>query len=247
MYSIHELAVLSGVSKRTLRYYHELNLLLPEQVTDKGYRVYTTKQVDQLQQILFYKQFGFSLEQIKQLLVEEEENKNKMLEQQYRRLKAEKEHLDTLLQTLSKTIEYQKGEIFMTDQEKFLGLKAQRLQDYEMHYETESRERYGDQLVDQTKEKFSRLTLEAYQTSEAIENQLILYLQQASLTDKEKQEVVALHAKWLTQSAPFYTTEYHRQLAELYRLDDRFQSYYDQKAGDGAAKRLSSIIKEILI
>lgn len=154
MYSIHELALLSGVSKRTLRYYHELNLLLPEQVTDKGYRLYGTKQVDQLQHILFYKQFGFSLEEIKKLLAEEADERNERLEKQYQRLKEEKERLDSLIQTLSKTIEYQKGAICMTDQEKFLGLKEQRLREYETHYEMESRERYGDQLVDQTKEKF---------------------------------------------------------------------------------------------
>ena len=52
---IHELAKLSGVSTRTLRYYDEIGLLVPLKKEDTGYRVYNQQQIDRLQQILFYR------------------------------------------------------------------------------------------------------------------------------------------------------------------------------------------------
>ena len=50
---IHELANLSGVSKRTLRYYDEIGLLVPEKNEETAYRIYSQQHIDRLQQILF--------------------------------------------------------------------------------------------------------------------------------------------------------------------------------------------------
>mgnify|MGYP002513692382 CR=1 FL=1 len=64
-YKIKELAELSGVSARTLRYYDQIGLLKPERQEDNGYRLYGEAQVDRLQQILFYRQLGMPLEEIR--------------------------------------------------------------------------------------------------------------------------------------------------------------------------------------
>lgn len=55
-YSIKKLSETAGVSTRTLRYYDEIGLLKPARVSSSGYRIYGKKQVDILQQILFYKE-----------------------------------------------------------------------------------------------------------------------------------------------------------------------------------------------
>lgn len=55
-YSIKKLAKLAGVSTRTLRYYDEIKLLSPERISSNDYRVYRQKEVDRLQQILFYRE-----------------------------------------------------------------------------------------------------------------------------------------------------------------------------------------------
>jgi DNA-binding transcriptional MerR regulator len=57
-YKINQLAQISGVTTRTLRYYDEMGLLSPERVSTNGYRVYRQEQVDKLQQILFYRELG---------------------------------------------------------------------------------------------------------------------------------------------------------------------------------------------
>lgn len=59
-YTIATLAELSGVTTRTLRYYDQIGLL-PAQRSSNGKRTYDASSVDMLQQILFYRNLGFSL------------------------------------------------------------------------------------------------------------------------------------------------------------------------------------------
>ena len=63
-YTVNKLAKMSGVSGRTLRYYDEIGLLKPARINSSGYRIYGEKQVDLLQQILFYRELELSLEEI---------------------------------------------------------------------------------------------------------------------------------------------------------------------------------------
>lgn len=67
-YTVQELAKLSGVSIRTLRYYDEIGLLKPAFIGDNKYRYYQKKQLLLLQQILFFKELGFELKQIQKIV-----------------------------------------------------------------------------------------------------------------------------------------------------------------------------------
>ena len=67
-YSVKQMAEMSGVSVRTLHFYDETGLLKPAFCRANGYRVYEEAQVLTLQQILFYRELGFELKQIKQIL-----------------------------------------------------------------------------------------------------------------------------------------------------------------------------------
>jgi DNA-binding transcriptional MerR regulator len=60
-YTVKKLAELSGVSVRTLHYYDEIGLLRPAYCGENKYRYYEKEQLLVLQQILFYRQLGFSL------------------------------------------------------------------------------------------------------------------------------------------------------------------------------------------
>ena len=57
-YAVQKLAVLAGISTRTLRYYDEIGILTPARISSSGYRIYGQKEVDRLQQILFYRELG---------------------------------------------------------------------------------------------------------------------------------------------------------------------------------------------
>ena len=61
-YTVQKLSKLAGISTRTLRYYDEIGILKPLRISSSGYRIYGKKEVDALQQILFYRELGLSLE-----------------------------------------------------------------------------------------------------------------------------------------------------------------------------------------
>lgn len=67
-YTIQELAKLAGISARALRYYDEIGLLKPLCLNSTGYCVYGQNQVDLLQQILFYRELGMGLKDIKNII-----------------------------------------------------------------------------------------------------------------------------------------------------------------------------------
>jgi len=69
-YTVQELADMAGVSGRTLRYYDEIGILKPKRRNSSGYRIYGVAEVDELQQILFYRELDLSLEQIKDIITD---------------------------------------------------------------------------------------------------------------------------------------------------------------------------------
>lgn len=68
MKSISQVARLTCISIRTLQYYDEIGLLKPSELTASGYRLYNDEALQTLQQILFFKELGFSLKEIKEIL-----------------------------------------------------------------------------------------------------------------------------------------------------------------------------------
>lgn len=62
-FSPKDLCDITGVSLRTLHYYHEKGLLLPYQIGENGYRYYSVKDIAKLQYILFFKRVGFAIEE----------------------------------------------------------------------------------------------------------------------------------------------------------------------------------------
>ena len=94
---IYELAKLSGVSTRTLRYYDEIGLLVPLKKEDTGYRVYNQQQIDRLQQILFYRGLDMPLAQIKDILDSEKFDQLESLRHHHEVLRQKQQHVNRLL------------------------------------------------------------------------------------------------------------------------------------------------------
>ncbi len=65
---VKEVSQLTGVSVRTLHHYDDIGLLTPDGSTEAGYRLYSDDNLATLQQILFFRELGFSLKKIKELL-----------------------------------------------------------------------------------------------------------------------------------------------------------------------------------
>lgn len=243
---IKELAQLSGVSTRTLRYYDEIGLLVPRKDEHSQYRIYDEEHVDVLQQILFYRELQFSLEEIKQLLQAEDYNRISALLEHKKQLIQKKRRLNNLLTLVDRTILSIKGEIEMSNNEKFEVFKDNIIEENESKYGEELRAKYGDSVIDASNMKMKELTESQFQAAKQLEESMFARLQEAmnlgDATSSTAVEVAELHKRWLSFYWPKYSKGAHASLAQMYLYDERFTSYYDDRVGKGATQFLVEAI-----
>lgn len=125
-YTIKKLAETAGISTRTLRFYDKIALLKPAYYADNGYRYYSEKELLILQQILFFREMGFKLNDIKTIINSDEFNQVCTLNKHKEHLTAKIESLKSLVETINNTIAHLKGEIKIKDNELYLGFKDQK-------------------------------------------------------------------------------------------------------------------------
>ncbi|MGC1879238.1 MAG: MerR family transcriptional regulator [Rhabdochlamydiaceae bacterium] len=121
VYTVKKLSELSGVTIRSLHFYEEIGLLKPAYYGSNGYRYYEEKELLQLQQILFFKELGFSLKQIQKVLGRNDFDQLSALYSHRKSLSQEWEKIGLLLKTIDKTIKHLKGKKKMKDKEIFDG------------------------------------------------------------------------------------------------------------------------------
>lgn len=245
-YTIQKLAQLAGVSTRTLRYYDEVGLLKPARLSSSGYRIYGSKEVDRLQQILFYRTLDVGIDEIKQILLDPSYDELKALNQHYHKLLEKRAHLDLIIENVQLTIASKKGEKKMSNQDKFKGLKQQLLKENEQKYGDELRQTYGNKKIEASNKQFANLSEEAFnemkQLGEDILEKLSIAMQSNDPQGVLAQEVAKMHHRWLTYTWSSYSKEAHAGLAQMYVADERFTSYYDDAVCPGAAQFLCDAI-----
>lgn len=230
-YTIQKLARLAGVSSRTLRYYDEVGLLSPARVNSSGYRIYGKKEVDRLQQILFYRELGVPLEEIGRILSSDSFDELSSLQQHLAGLQARKQQLELLVANVERTIRERKGEIHMSDKEKFEGFLQKMVDDNEKKYGASIREKYGEEQVKRSNERLRNMTQEEYDNLEKLtlelNEALKLAVEQGDPGSELAQKACELHKRWLCQYWETYSKEAHKGITQMYVDDPRFAVYYD--------------------
>ena len=245
-YNISQLSKLSGVSARTLRYYDEINLLHPSRTNEAGYRFYGDKEVNLLQQILFYRERGLSLEKIRFILYDENFDMLKALNEHLTELENRMERLSKLIDTVKDTIASVKGEFIMRDSEKFEAFKKDVVDQYEKLYGEEAREKYGDSEVDMAVNKVLSLSKEDYEKFQTLGKKVLEALKaavisKASPESETGRSVASLHKEWLGYSWKDYTEQKHKGVVSLYVQDERFKKYYDREQNGCADFLLAAV------
>jgi DNA-binding transcriptional MerR regulator len=232
-YTVQKLGSLAGISTRTLRYYDEIGILKPARISSSGYRIYGQKEVDRLQQILFYRELGVSLDSIKEIVSAPSFDGANALMEHRERLLEKREQLDMLIANVDKTIALTEGRIKMSNKEKFEGFKQKMVDDNEKKYGKEIREKYGKETVEKSNAKVKNMTQEQYDEVTALTTQVTETLAQAFATGDPAgelaQKAADMHKKWLTYYWNEYSKEAHAGLAQMYVDDPRFTAYYDEK------------------
>jgi len=232
-YTVQKLACMAGVSTRTLRYYDEIGILKPARINSSGYRIYGEREVDFLQQILFYREMDLPLEEIGEIVTKPGFDKAEALADHRRKLLEKRRHLDLLISNIDKTIASIEGGIYMADKEKFEGFKKKMIEENEEKYGREGRENFGNDAVDKSNAKLMGMSEEKYAETTRLAEEIMETLNEAMKTGNPSGEIAqkaaALHKQWLMAYWDNYSEEAHAGLAQMYVADERFKAYYDKE------------------
>ena len=247
LYKVNELAKISGVSARTLRYYDGIGLLSPSRSDENEYRLYTASDAERLREILFYRELGFKLEDIGEILDTPGYDRKAAFKNHLVSLKGERNRIDALIKNLEDGIDEMEGKRKMTDKEKFNGFIKEKVEENEKKYGKEIREKYGDKTVDDSNKRVLQMNEDKWNAQERLSNEINETLAKALETGDPAGELAqracALHKEWicLFWGEEKYSKQAHKGLAEMYVADERFTAYYD-KLASGAAEFLKKAI-----
>jgi DNA-binding transcriptional MerR regulator len=233
-YTVKQLAAMSGVSVRTLHFYDETGLLEPAYCGANGYRFYEKQQLLSLQQILFYRELGFELKQIKKNLSRPDFDKVAALESHRKVLRKNLADTRKLIVTIDKTIEHLKGTKKMKSQELFVGFDPKQQATHEQYLI----DRYGEGMkegIAESKKKVENWTKANWEKSgaafdEICQDLVALIARQLSSDSPEVQDVIRRHHQWLTQFWTPTRESYagHSQMIVDSDLRKAYEAYHPQ-------------------
>ena len=118
-YTVKKVSDIAGVTIRTLHHYDEIGLLKPAAVSLAGYRLYSEEDLARLQEILFFRELGFDLKEIKAITSRFGYNRQQALRVHKRLLEEKDKHLQELIQTVDRTLEAIEGGQTMSTEDMF--------------------------------------------------------------------------------------------------------------------------------
>ena len=240
MYTVKELARLTGLTPRTLRYYDAIGLLRPRRGRDNDYRLYGPEEVDRLQQILLCREMGLPLEEIKNLLDAPGFDREAALREHLSRLLERRREVDALIRAVRHALSETEGGNDMMDEKKFEGMKRQIIKENEAAYGKELQEKYGEDAVEAHTARLRGMSQQEWEQARRDEEAYKAALRRAAAAGDpagaDAREAVRLHAAWLACYWPqgTVTPQAHVGMAETYVQDERFAAYYEQIAPGGA-------------
>lgn len=234
---IKEAAELAGISVRTLHHYDEIGLLVPERISESGYRVYSDENLETLQHILFFRELGFPLNQIRSIMASPEYDRTEALKTHHRLLVEKRNQLNEIIATVERTIEYSMGEIDMTNEDKFRGFDFN-----DDRYKEEARKLWGNEAVDETNHRIRKME----QNGAFSDEMHAIFLKLASLRNRPpaSDEAQSAIREWHSclNKVGRYSLDAIHGLGRMYTEDERFTQNIDQY-GKGTAAFITSAVE----
>jgi MerR family transcriptional regulator, thiopeptide resistance regulator len=231
-YSVGQVAGLAGVTVRTLHHYDEIGLLSPGGRTGAGHRRYREPDLERLQQIMFYRELGFALDEIAAMLDDPDADPIAHLRRQHAMLSARMTRIEHMVEAVAKALEATTMGISLTPEERFEVFGA----DDPARYADEVEQRWGDtdayrqsqrRTRSYTKDDWLTIKAEAAEIQQAFADAML----RGDAPHSERAMAAAeRHRQHIT--ARFYdcTYEIHTALADMYVADERFAQTYEQTA-----------------
>jgi DNA-binding transcriptional MerR regulator len=225
-YTVKQLANLAGVSARTLHYYDRIGLLKPESIRANGYREYGEASVLKLQQILFYRELGLSLEEIKAIVTRPDFDAAAALESHRKLLEGRAERLERLIRTVDDTIAHLKGQKDMSNKQLFAAFSEEQQEEYARQAER----MYDPEIVRASNRKWKAYTAEQKKRIMDEGNRVYVDMVAAMPKGAASPEVQAVVERWRKHMEYFWTPNLEQLLglAEGYNTDPRFKANFDK-------------------
>ena len=246
-YTVKQVAKLSGVSVRTLHHYDEIGLLKPDSVGANGYRYYGQDELLRLQQILFHRELGFPLDEIRQVLDAPDFDRMAALKAHRARIEAETRRYRRLVRTIDETLAALQGATTMDDKAMYKGFDPKR----QAQHEAELVGRFGEKVrpvIEQARAVVAKTTQADFDAKQAefavIETALAKALADGAPADSG--EVQALVRRLHTWVGGWWGAEPTRErfvgLAGFYVEHPEFRARYEAKAA-GLSEYLAAAMK----
>ena len=235
---------MAHVTVRTLHHYDEIGLLVPSQRADNGYRHYTDSDLQRLQQILLFKELGFSLEAIRAVIDESPAERREALLAQRQKLRSEQRRTEVVLRAIDTAIDSLDGDTNMDANKVFDGFE----EFDHAKYADEARERWGEtdaykeserRAKRYTKEDWARIKDEMNAIHAGMAKLLVAG---GSPSDAAAMDMAEEHRQHIDRWFYSCSSEFHVALGEMYVADPRFTETYERYA-HGLAQFMRDAIK----
>ncbi|MFF1305124.1 MerR family transcriptional regulator [Streptomyces sp. NPDC058307] len=242
-YSVGQVAGFAGVTVRTLHHYDDIGLLVPSERSHAGHRRYSDADLDRLQQILFYRELGFPLDEVAALLDDPDADPRAHLRRQHELLTARIEKLQKMAAAVEHAMEARTMGIDLTPEEKFevFGDK-----DPEQYAEEAEQRWGGTEIYAESQRRAARYTKDDWKRITAAVNDWeerykTLMAAGEPPTGERAMDLAEEHRRHISTWYFECPYEMHTCLAEMYVSDERFKAYYDSMH-EGLAAHLKDAI-----
>ena len=237
-WSIGEAAARAGVSVRTLHHYDAIGLLAPSEVTRAGYRLYDEAAMAKLEQILFFRELGFPLEQIRDIMAHPAYDAREAMRRQRTLLEMQRARLDAMIARLDEALLGRgtpKPEVF--DMKEIERMKAQ--------YADEVKARWGEtDAYAQSEARTGAYGAGDWAAIQAgMDERMAAFAAVRDLApeDTRVQAMVADWQQYITEHFYSCTDEILEGLGQMYEADGRFRQNIDRH-GEGTAQCMARAI-----
>lgn len=246
--TIGRVAALTGLTIRALHHYDDIGLVSPSQRSAAGYRLYTGADLRRLQQVLLFRELGFALDAVRDLIDAPPERRRAALIEQRTALHSRLRHGEAVLKAVDATLQTLDGDTTMN-----IDTDAEHLFDgYDRfrngEYAEEARQRWGEtdhwkisqaRARGYSKDDWARIQAEA----DAITRDLLDAMQRGDAADSDAAMALAeSHREHIAQYHYPCDHAMHANVAAMYTADPRFQAHYDRHA-DGLAAYIEAAVR----
>jgi DNA-binding transcriptional MerR regulator len=225
MYTVKQLSTLAGLTPRALRHYDQIGLLKPESYGENGYRYYSEGSVLRLQQILFYRELGLPLEEIRMIMADQDFDVLAALEDHRQKLQIRIKRLEQLTITVDKTIDHLIGEHKMSPKGLFEGFSEEQQEEYARQAE----QIYDRETVRASNRKWKGYLPEKKQAILDEGRQIYQEMVAAMPKGADSPEVQQLVDRWRKHMEYFWTPNQEQLLglAAMYGSSPDFKANFD--------------------